>query len=80
MNNQSTDKKPSQDINDVCRLCMAKNATVSIFPDNSFKTDNELPLVCKIMSTVNIQASSLCSYFYYMASRKLIVYICYHVC
>lgn len=42
---------------EVCRLCMSKNALIKIFPE---KTDDVInnkdpPLVCKIMSSVNIQ-------------------------
>lgn len=40
---------------DICRLCMSKNALIQIFPEKTDTNNKELPLVCKIMSSVNIQ-------------------------
>uniref|UniRef100_A0A1B6F7Q5 ZAD domain-containing protein n=1 Tax=Cuerna arida TaxID=1464854 RepID=A0A1B6F7Q5_9HEMI len=49
-------KQKDKNYNDMCRLCMAKNAKVPIFPEkDELKLDKEPPLVCKIMSSVNIQ-------------------------
>lgn len=64
INNKNHDNYSLQEIREVCRLCMANNASVPLFPDsNQLKTERELPLVCKIMSTINIQVFiSFCSY------------------
>lgn len=41
---------------EVCRLCMSKNALIQIFPEKTDVTNSkDPPLVCKIMSSVNIQ-------------------------
>lgn len=58
---KKTNKASKPVITEVCRLCMSKNALVKIFPE---KTDGvthnkEPPLVCKIMSSVNIQVRFL---------------------